>query len=357
VKTTLIALCLGGLLLPRAAWAALRVVVRAESATDRALLLRARGDASDLDVELIEASAGPLEATAAQQLRTAAALAEAHEGALVFWFELPPPPRQLQIYIADPRHGRTYVRTIEQAAGSGAAPGSPALEAAALVVRGALRAFVNGGEIGIAPVTLAPEVAAVREIDAAREVAASAPVPSPRRPGFVLTLGWQFAFDGQSPHGQMGLYADLGLLLRRIALGVEVAAPLPATVPGSLATVELSRYTAAVFAGWRFDFRHAFELEPRLELGYAGFRRSTATVASGLIAAPSALTSSLLLGAALDARYTPRRGPFAIGLQLGFDYLPEAPILVYELGGVAQIPRALWLVQPKVSLYLGGVWR
>ena len=64
-----------------------RVVVRAPDATSRALLQRIRGQTSDLDQEIVEASQPAMEPRIGDELATARQFAARYDARVVVWFE------------------------------------------------------------------------------------------------------------------------------------------------------------------------------------------------------------------------------------------------------------------------------
>jgi hypothetical protein len=337
----------------------LRVVIRTASPADRELLSRVRGQASDLDVEIIDAPTDSLEGAVGEQLRASAAIADVHAATVVFWFSFERSASTLLVFVAEPKAGRLFVRSIEgqtsPPTASATRPSSFALEAAALVVRTALQAFAAGGTIGIhwRAVDSAPPPPPHPLTGGAAPTVT--PVPGKRKLGWFASVGWQVAFDGYSPYGQMGIAADAGLSVGRLEVALALSMAPLTTLRDELVSVELSRYAVAAAAGWRLVWTRSFGLVAGAQLGYAAFYRATTTTAPSLSATPPQVTSSSLLGAQLRASWRPRGGRLTISADVGCDYVAGAPSLIYSTGAGPQRERPLWLVQPRVGVALGFI--
>jgi hypothetical protein len=134
---------------------ALRVLIRVAAPGDRALVARVRGQLSDVNVELVPMDTPPLEATFAEQVQVAHALAEERGADVVLWFASTPAAAPahasgLLVHVATPGNERILTRRLlDAAAASGGKPPSSLLETAALAVRSAVSALVAGGGIGV----------------------------------------------------------------------------------------------------------------------------------------------------------------------------------------------------------------
>src|SRR5262249_18407479 len=124
-----------------------RIVVRVSSDTARGLRDRIAGQTSDLDVELTSVETPPLEPTLGEQLDAAAEWARRTGAQAVVWCDPERAPERggFMLYVAEPNTSRVLVR---RTGGERAAP-SADLEAAALIVRLAVRALMRGGVIGV----------------------------------------------------------------------------------------------------------------------------------------------------------------------------------------------------------------
>ena len=87
-----------------------RVAVRVTEATSRALMQRVRGQTSDLDLELVEATEPEMEARVGDEVATAGRLAERLDARIVVWFE--EGAQGLTLFFCIPDEQRTLVRTL-----------------------------------------------------------------------------------------------------------------------------------------------------------------------------------------------------------------------------------------------------
>lgn len=81
--------------------------------------------------------------------RRAAELAGAHQARLVLWVRAPQGRDELTLFLSEPSRGRVLARKLGSGASNTEGPSSSTLEAAALVLREALRAILAGEEVGI----------------------------------------------------------------------------------------------------------------------------------------------------------------------------------------------------------------
>ena len=128
------------------AGAPLRVLILGGADADD-VVARVEGQVADLPVTLARGPALAEASDLAAQLAAARAHARAHAADAVVWFARD--DDGWTVSVADPAGGRLLVRRVDAAAGALSA--SAALEAAALVVRTAVRGLAAGGEIGVAP--------------------------------------------------------------------------------------------------------------------------------------------------------------------------------------------------------------
>ena len=334
----------------------LRAVVRVESAADRELLKRVRGYASDLEhVVVEEASMGPIENAVEQQLATASALAEARNAAAVIWFNHEQ-RAGVRIYVSQPARDRLLVRRVEPSRARN--PSSAVFEAAALIVQSSLRSIEDGKIVGqstaaetaveppaVEPPPAPPPPPAAEPVPTVVEVAAQ---PSGR---WFAVAGAQWIVDGQTPSGEMGGAVGVGWQNDGFGLGVCLSSMVPTELADSRATLHLSRHTAAACGAWTPLRWRTLSLNLGAQLGYAAFYRETASSTMGVSASDPGLSSSLLVGAGIAERW--QFAPaWAVTLGIGADYVPGSPTLQWDVGGKVQDARALWSVQPRVTLAL-----
>lgn len=131
-----------------------RMVVRITSDTSHALSERIRGQTSDLSLELITIDTGALEPSLPSQVASASTVAQVYDADAVVWFDDLGTGlgRENRLLVLQPKAKRLLVRTVGEhgAPPSKHAPSASAeLEAAALIVRVAVQAMMQGGVIGV----------------------------------------------------------------------------------------------------------------------------------------------------------------------------------------------------------------
>jgi hypothetical protein len=334
-----------------------RVVVRAPDATSRALLQRIRGQTSDLDQEIVEASQPAMEPRIGDELATARQFASRYDARVVVWFETT--GDTLTLFFSIPKEGRTLVRSLERAAGRDSAT----LEAAALIVRSVLRALATGATIGV---TLAKPLDIPAAPDSAPVVPrpvltpptppeAEAPAqPLPRdRLGWLVSAGWHSAMCGSNVWLQ-GVEARGGVSHGPLALGVQLSLDAPTELTDRYATVRLSRGTATAFGAVAIPAGQAVRLGVAVGAGAAGFPRQSVDVAPGVSRAPDAWNVSAILAGEVGAsvRWSWQGAFWGFALRAGADAVLAPPTIGYDVGGAFVAVHTLWTVQPKAVLAL-----
>ncbi len=328
----------------------MRTVVRAAASADRELLSRVQGQTVDVAVELLPES-NPLEKTVSAQLRAAVVLSREHDARVVIWF------RHLSdgavvVYVADPGAGTVLIRQVAGPAERGS-PVDPsvAAEAAALVVRSALKALAAGGRIGVERA----EVAATPD----GEAPPRAPVVEVRRASgrtaWLTSVGWHGAFDGASDFGAHGLTARVGRQRGRLIVAAMVAASLPAVIEDDLTSVEIARHAAAASLGVEMWSGERAALSAELSVGAVGFFRSTVALSPEALPTPSRVTAALLIAPGFRLRVRPLSSIQSLWLELGAfaDVVIGRPELGYETDAGFASREKLWPVQPRLELGVG----
>ncbi len=118
---------------------------------------------SDLPVELDTIWIGSLPQTIPEQVELARSTALRREAASVFWIDLTLSD-QVFLYVSEPEGERVLVRGV----GSGESTLEGRLVTVAVIVRGAVKAILAGGEIGVEPPPARKEPPSVREAHAGR---------------------------------------------------------------------------------------------------------------------------------------------------------------------------------------------
>ncbi len=159
-----------------------RVIVRVTSDASRALSDRIRGQTSDLSIELVTVdTGGPLETGLPSQVGSATSIAQVYSADTVVWFDdLGFGAREDRLLVLQTHARRLLVRGVGDSGGRASKRGSASaeLEAAALIVRGAVQAIMEGGVIGVEQ---------SRVVEAEAEKPPPAPPPPPPTP---FEVGW-----------------------------------------------------------------------------------------------------------------------------------------------------------------------
>ncbi len=344
VALALLGLC-GGV--ATAARVPLRVVVVEAEPRDAEVARRLRGQTSDLDVELVTVRAPAPQGDSSE----AARLAEAEGARVVIWFEHA--ADVIVVHVVDPRTRSELLRDVTSA-GSGAAAESARAEAAALVARGALRALARGGRIGVGSPPGAREP----------EVPPDAPTPAPPEPGpdgpdievhggrpaLRVTVGWQLAFDGETPRGQHGLDVRLGLGRGAWHIALGALAGLPVELDDDAVAIEVARHGLLVAGGVERRGRR-LRLGAGAALGVIAFFRSSAALSPEVSATPSQTTPVFFVSP--EATASLRLGG-GLWLQLtgAADVLLPRPDFGYQIAGSFASRHRFWPVEPRVGLAL-----
>ncbi len=346
-RVTVISCALVALSAPPAFADDLATVIRIADDADKQIAKRIEGQTVDLDVTLVRERTGPIEDGLSRQFQTATRIAEERGADVVVWFRRD--DDATIVYVADPRAGTLFARRI------GAASDTAVAEAAALVVRSALRALAAGGTIGVeAPPPPPPEPETDPEPPPDPKPAPPPPPPPTRSTPtrWHAAVGWQASIDGESPSGQHGLAVEIGFARRRFTLALAGVASLPVTLEDDLTAVDLARHSVAIAALYSVHRTDTLDVSIGLAVGGAAFARSTtATKDPGVAATPATTTLAGVIGPELRARWTLSPGAgIAIDLTVGADAVAGAPELGYEVDGTFEVRNSLWPAQPKVGL-------
>ncbi|WNG24816.1 hypothetical protein F0U62_12965 [Cystobacter fuscus] len=321
-------------------WAA---VLRASSAEDTELAERLQGQLSDLPV-VLRVNPGPAPSTeATEQWRTAVSLAEQGPFRVVIWFHHE--PEAIVVHVAEPATRRLLVRRV-QVETHRRKGRSAAAEAAALIVRSALKALVAGSPVG----DVVEEVPDPPALEPPPPPPAPAPVSStaPAREGWGVSVGWQGTLVGAGPLGQHGAQLGVGWEGARLRARVLLLASLPTPLSDEYTRVSLSRHALGAGVDATVVSTEHFRLGAGLEVGFAGHLRDTVALAPGVQASPLRLTPSLYGAPTLAARW--RGGPVALEASLALDVLTTVPTLGYLQQGTFILRNSLWRAQPRFGL-------
>lgn len=333
------------LALARAAIAApgapLRVVVLA-GRDDDAIIARVEGQVADLPVTLARGPAPAAAHDLSRQLAAAGTIARTTDADAVVWFIAD--GDGWIVNVADPSAGRVLVRRID--GGAGAMDRSAALEAAALVVRTALRGLAAGGEIGVAaePPPPPPSPGPPPPPPPPPRIAPAAPRFAP-----LAEVGWIAALDGDAAAGHHGLAAALGVRRGRWQLAATVA-HFPATArTTALATIAVDRQALGLAGARTLLARPAWRLQLRLAVAATRFGRATTATSSALMATADRATWSATITPTVRIDRRVGRATW-LALDVGAAALATVPAFeVRGPAGAAEVGR-LWAVEPTVAL-------
>jgi hypothetical protein len=317
----------------------LRAVVRVATGDDGDILSRLRGHTSDLNVELL-VEEGDLEKKERKRRSAAARLARGAQARAVVWFT-PLKRGGYRVYVADVERRQLLEKDVEADEGK-RIDRSALLETAALVVRSAFFAMLEGEDIG--------PTEQFKEDEEPPE-----PPPAPRRaaPAAVvqMALGGEWAFDG-APDGYPGLLARASLYRGRFGLELGVQVPLTAQIHGDFADVSLWR--VPIWIG--LDVRVA-QVTPGLAFHVAVrgagivYQRTTDAVSGGATATPAQTTLAGGVGPELRVEWRLARR-VRLELSVGADAVAGVPELNYQRANESLQFAKLWLVQPHVGVNL-----
>jgi hypothetical protein len=346
------------------------VVLRVSSVEERALATRVGGQIGDLPVTLITEEAPEVEALSSareqnqepealpEQLAAARALVRSHGARAVIWFVWD--GKDVTVRVADPESGRLLVRRIARSEGE--LGSSAQQEAIALVVRTALRALLEGGEIGERePALVTPEVNAAEIAPPAGAPArANTPAPERREPHSTPSrslralqgLGARAVWDGASERGSYALTGRFGIEWAPLRFELRGAVGLFAAVSPARGELELARHALSAHVAWLWQLRERLVCALGLGAGAAFYRGRAQADGAGFT--PRAPRLALGFASAdLNLAFLPRWGGGRFGWAgtLGADLYPRTPRLGYEdARGSFVRGRRLGYAQPNLML-------
>jgi hypothetical protein len=262
------------------------------------------------------------------------------------------------VYVAEPEADRLLVRRIPTDGGRMA--GSTAAEAAALVVRTALRALAAGGTIGVdAPEPAPPPPAPV--------VVAAPPPDSDRAMRPLRAFGGvagRSVVDGASDLGHPGVAARIGAAGGRWRVATAGAFHPPIAHERPEATIEVARFDLGVslgvdLAGAAHDGDHdgdhdrsrRWRATAELGLGVARYGRRTTVAADPLLATPSTTSWAALASPAVRVARRITASAW-IELAVGIDFIGNAPEFGVASGDMFTVHTTLWPAEPHAGLGL-----
>lgn len=319
-------------------------------ARDETLVTRVEGQVADLDATLERDTTAMPSSPLPVQLVTARRLARAHTADVVVWFLRD--DGDIIVHVTDHGGDRVLVRRVD--AGGGAMAESAAIEAAAVVVRTAVRGLAAGGEIGVAvEKPLPPDPVLEPTPPPARDDDGGLGSVRPLRPS--ATVGWSSVLDGESDTGHHGVSARLGVAGGPWRFAVALTHRPAESLESPMATIDVERQTIGIALGLDVaggaQLRRATRWRVNTEVVIAMTRFDRTTTATGATIEPTADRATWTPTATPAVRVARRlaRGAW-LELALGADLVARAP----EFGiatptGFATIGR-FWPVEPHAAL-------
>ncbi len=349
----------------RAEGAGVRVVVRTIVPLDEALYERTVGQVSDLPAKVERASDPALEPSMTARLARAHALATRMDAAMVVWFEHRPDAGPI-VFIAVPARERVLVRPVAETASDVIARSTSAmLEAASLVVRNALLAFESGVTLGVPNEELTRPEVEEQTATESREPAPEPPAPratprrslraSPSRDEAAtrwlpfIGAGWQVTIDGRSPLGARAGILEAGLGHGDWTLRARGSLGLPSRSHDDLASLEVHRHSAQLFAGRTIAHADSVDLDALLGAGAVLFRRAAYARDGSFAPAPSATRISAAGSLELRLSWKPSRtSPVRLGFGVGAEVLSRPPSFSYVTPS-GLVERPSWFIEPRLG--------
>lgn len=291
---------------------------------ERQLAARVEGHTADLEVQ-ITTEESPLLVGSDRPVEAALSAAAARAADLVVWFT-----PELDGWVVHAARGdRVFRRRIGPS--TGAMSESASTEAAALVVRTAVKALTSGEDLPV-------------------EDSAPVPPPSWRLWGGA---GWAGILERQGPAGRHGVAGLLGVARGKGRLAAAVTFHPAVVITSANATIRVDRLlagaTAAVDLLGQPGAAARFRLSPELTVAAARYSRTTSAVGSGLAATSPKATWTPVVTPAVGASWRVASGCW-VAATLGAEILGRRPELGVEGGGGFEPMTTLWPVQPRATL-------
>lgn len=325
------------------------VLIFVETTDDRALVERVRGQVSDLDLELwvVEQSPGsPREVPA-----------HSRAVALVWFTRSNRDVDRVVVHAAAADGDPEPTLAREIGAGRPTPDGelsSATLEAAALVVREALRTLIVNEPA--APEPPAPEAPAPKPpprppTKAALERPPSS-VPAAEGAHFRAEATWELVLDGVGPFRRQGPGLRLGAACRGVELSALVASSLPVTEEDQHGAIRLRRHVVGLGARQTWRLSAPVSLQLGAVGGVALYQRKALRLDPAVSASGDQLSPSALFGPEVRLGWAPGSGPLELGLMAAVHAVPEAPRIGYRIDGRFEPSFVIWRVQPSVGVSL-----
>jgi hypothetical protein len=261
-------------------------------------------------------------------------------------------------------HERVHARQIGPRA-IGARPDddrSATLEAAALVVRSAVRA-VSFEREGREHAAASPEAPAASAPSSLAALPAAAPEVDRglgddgerdrQALGWSPHAGIDWSHAGLNPNGFWSANAGLDLHWGSLSAGVGGGWGFVEPVAYRGVTFEIERRSLVAELGWAVLHRPSFVLRPKLAAGAAWLTRTTRGLTGSVGAEPPSTSLSAIASGELVAEYR-LAGPFTLGLHGGLRWFAHTTRYVVEAPSGNVALAAGWRVQPNAGIALGA---
>jgi hypothetical protein len=307
---------------------------------DRALVERVRGQVSDLDLELVVVES---DAAASRQMPDAA-----HVFAVVRFTRDDPSRDRIVVHIRPSQGNLGFDREVGDGTPTpGGELGSATLEAAALIVREALRYLVTAEPPALKPA----QKAAPRPAQALpRDRRSHEPAAAGSRIGFSSEALWELVFDGAGFFRRSGPGLRLGAEYSRLELSAWVTSSLPVTEHDQYGAVRLRRHAFGLRGGRHWQLSAPVSLDLGVVMGAALYVRSAQRLEPFVSARSDRTSKSVLFGPELRLGWAPASGPLELGLSFSLLAVPGAPRIGYQVDGRFEPSFVIWRLQPSLAL-------
>jgi hypothetical protein len=331
---------------------------------------RVRGQVSDLGLALAVEAATPVSTRPEVEALMAARAAEQPVDVVAWLGELPGASpthaHGMTVCVWIVGHERVHARQIGPRA-IDARPDeerSATLEAAALVVRSAVRA-VSFEREGREHAAASPEAPAAPALSLLAALPAAAPevdrglADDGEGEGNRQGMGWsphagiEWSHAGLNPNGFWSANAGLDLQWGSLSAGVGGGWGFVEPVAYRGVTFEIERRSLVAEVGWAVLHRPTFVLRPKLAAGAAWLTRTTRGLTGSVDAEPPSTSLSAIASGELVAEYR-LAGPFTLGLHGGLRWFAHTTRYVVETPSGDVALAAGWRVQPNAGIALGA---
>jgi len=313
-----------------------RALIWIRTKSDPALVERVLGQVSDLDIALLVKHTTEAEPPIPTDSGVFA----------VVWFSRPDLALdRIVVHVSETSDGagRQLVRTV----GSGSPTSnqqleSATLEAAALVVRAALREL--GSE---QPQSLHPGEAQEPEEETEPTPPSTA---ADGAPGLLVDAGWSAVFDGLGSGFSTAPRLHLGAHFGSFNVSALGTTGLPTLVDDEYGTMTHRRHSLGARVGYEFWISESLSLDLAFVVGAALHDRRVMQINADVQAVKDRTSASLLLGPELRLGWRFGKSPFDIGACAALYAVPQAPRVGYEIDGTFAATSEIRKLQPSFGI-------